>query len=45
MLFYVKQAEKMKITGRRTMFIDMNHFFEFDTTYEYRELILSEYTR
>jgi hypothetical protein len=42
---YMKQAEKMKFSDRRTMYVDMNHFCEFDINYEFRDLILSEYTR
>ena len=40
--FYKKQCEQMKTTQRSTMFVDMKHFFEWDRTYELRELILNE---
>ena len=39
---YLVQAEKMKTTLRSTMFVDMVHFFEWDRTYELRDLILND---
>jgi hypothetical protein len=44
-LYYVRQVEKMKFSDRKTMFVDMHHIFEFDSNYEYRELILTEFSR
>lgn len=45
LVYYLKQAEKMKTLDRRTMFVNMRHFFEFDVTYEYRDLILTDFAR
>ena len=39
---YLKQAEKMKTTYRSTLFVDMEHFFTWDRTYELRELLTTE---
>ena len=44
-LIYKKQAELMKNTERRTMEINLRHLFEYDTSYELRDLVINEYVR
>ncbi len=41
-LIYLKQCESMKNTQRSTMFVDMKHFFQWDRTYELREMLLND---
>ena|SRR5690349_13727150 len=42
---YVKQAELIRTTDRRTMLVDLRHLFEYDKNYELRELIVGEFSR
>ena len=44
-LFYIKQADIMRQTDRKTMYIDWNHLCLFDTNYELRESISTEFYR
>lgn len=44
-LVYMKQAEYMKNTDKRTMTVDMRHVMEYDVNYEIREPIMTEFYR
>jgi hypothetical protein len=43
--FYVAQAEMIKNTNSNTMYVDFRHLFDYDITYDMRELILNEFYR
>ena len=42
---YIQEAKLMKNNEHRTMYVDMKHLFEYDTSYELREPILNEFYR
>jgi hypothetical protein len=42
---YHEQAEILKNTNKDTMYVNIKHLFDYDITYEMRELILNEYYR
>ena len=44
-LFYVKQAEKMRGNENTTMYINLRHLFEFDRSYELTDLVINEFNR
>ena len=42
---YILQAEKIRIRLGQTMFVNLEHFFEFDRNFELRDFVLNEFTR
>ena len=41
-LTYIKQAQNIRNLNRSTMFVDLDHFFEWDRTYEFREPLVTQ---